>query len=107
MAGHWPAIEDHAVSGLCVRRLQRVALQPRRILLQRADAGGFGLAAPFLQVAQGFTGVVAAGLEQRRQAHAVFDQGADRSEEHTSELQSLMRISYAGFGLKKKKQESS
>src|SRR3546814_2365397 len=27
-----------------------------------------------------------------------------RSEEHTSELQSLMRISYAVFGLKKKKQ---
>src|SRR3546814_1813096 len=26
----------------------------------------------------------------------------DRSEEHTSELQSLMRISYAVFGLKKK-----
>src|SRR3546814_4705983 len=26
----------------------------------------------------------------------------DRSEEHTSELQSLMRFSYAGFGLKKK-----
>src|SRR3546814_8374457 len=25
-----------------------------------------------------------------------------RSEEHTSELQSLLRISYAGFGLKKK-----
>src|SRR3546814_2550287 len=31
-------------------------------------------------------------------------QGA-RSEEHTSELQSLMRISYAVFCLKKKKQE--
>src|SRR3546814_7684346 len=29
-----------------------------------------------------------------------------RSEEHTSELQSLMRISYAVFCLKKKKQES-
>src|SRR3546814_7292806 len=28
---------------------------------------------------------------------------ATRSEEHTSELQSLMRISYAGFCLKKKK----
>src|SRR3546814_7994181 len=28
---------------------------------------------------------------------------AVRSEEHTSELQSLMRISYAGFCLKKKK----
>src|SRR3546814_7841723 len=30
--------------------------------------------------------------------------GGDRSEEHTSELQSLMRISYAVFCLKKKKQ---
>src|SRR3546814_3903206 len=29
---------------------------------------------------------------------------ADRSEEHTSELQSLMRISYAVFCLQKKKQ---
>src|SRR3546814_7279580 len=29
--------------------------------------------------------------------------GIDRSEEHTSELQSLMRISYAVFCLKKKK----
>src|SRR3546814_3914802 len=29
-----------------------------------------------------------------------------RSEEHTSELQSLMRISYAVFCLKKKKQQS-
>src|SRR3546814_5682153 len=31
----------------------------------------------------------------------------DRSEEHTSELQSLMRISYAVFCLKKKKQDKS
>src|SRR3546814_4888128 len=30
---------------------------------------------------------------------------ASRSEEHTSELQSLMRISYAVFCLKKKKQD--
>src|SRR3546814_3450521 len=66
--------------------------------------------------------------EQRLvQAHAPFAQGADhafvrrrrargdqrgadrrllarRSEEHTSELQSLMRISYAVFCLKKKKE---
>src|SRR3546814_10491443 len=33
------------------------------------------------------------------------DDLADRSEEHTSELQSLMRISYAVFCLKKKKQK--
>src|SRR3546814_5610121 len=31
------------------------------------------------------------------------NQAVDRSEEHTSELQSLMRISYAVFCLKKKK----
>src|SRR3546814_5106147 len=33
------------------------------------------------------------------------NRAAARSEEHTSELQSLMRISYAGFCLKKKKNE--
>src|SRR3546814_7034351 len=38
-----------------------------------------------------------AGDEHRRQA--------GRSEEHTSELQSLMRISYAVFCLKKKKKQ--
>src|SRR3546814_3438359 len=38
------------------------------------------------------------GDPHRAEAHA-----ADRSEEHTSELQSLMRISYAVFCLKKKK----
>src|SRR3546814_5207979 len=32
--------------------------------------------------------------------------GADRSEEHTSELQSLMRISYAVFCLKKNKHKT-
>src|SRR3546814_3212901 len=34
-------------------------------------------------------------------------EAAWRSEEHTSELQSLMRISYAVFCLKKKKQQTS
>src|SRR3546814_2928751 len=33
--------------------------------------------------------------------------GVDRSEEHTSELQSLMRISYAVFCLKKKKKNNN
>src|SRR3546814_7160283 len=46
---------------------------------------------------------------QRRDANLArrFRQGtAHRSEEHTSELQSLMRISYAVFCLKKKKNEN-
>src|SRR3546814_10211905 len=34
-----------------------------------------------------------------------YDLRVSRSEEHTSELQSLMRISYAVFCLKKKKRE--
>src|SRR3546814_6830825 len=34
---------------------------------------------------------------------ALLDDVRNRSEEHTSELQSLMRISYAAFCLKKKK----
>src|SRR3546814_4527792 len=41
---------------------------------------------------------------QDRRPH-LQDRRPDRSEEHTSELQSLMRISYAVFCLKKKKQK--
>src|SRR3546814_2828809 len=40
-------------------------------------------------------------VEGERRLGDILD-GADRSEEHTSELQSLMRISYAVFCLKKK-----
>src|SRR3546814_6300455 len=46
---------------------------------------------------------VAEGLHHRAEAlHAPLEIGERRSEEHTSELQSLMRISYAVFCLKKK-----
>src|SRR3546814_6185160 len=38
-----------------------------------------------------------------QECHATDEQEAERSEEHTSELQSLMRISYAVFCLKTKK----
>src|SRR3546814_5275566 len=41
-------------------------------------------------------------VEQREELHA-----GRRSEEHTSELQSLMRISYAVFCLKKKKKHTT
>src|SRR3546814_4406579 len=42
-------------------------------------------------------------LRRALQEYSLLDEPADRSEEHTSELQSLMRISYAVFCLKKKK----
>src|SRR3546814_1535396 len=44
------------------------------------------------------------GLRPRRGSGYGIHAGVARSEEHTSELQSLMRISYAVFCLKKKKQ---
>src|SRR3546814_18941633 len=44
--------------------------------------------------------------EQPQRIHAEQQRGlVERSEEHTSELQSLMRISYAVFCLKKKKKK--
>src|SRR3546814_2029061 len=42
-----------------------------------------------------------------RDAQARAGRGQARSEEHTSELQSLMRISYAVFCLKKKKKTTN
>src|SRR3546814_5519414 len=39
--------------------------------------------------------------------HGAWGDGGRRSEEHTSELQSLMRISYAVFCLKKKKKNNT
>src|SRR3546814_5722163 len=50
--------------------------------------------------------VIGAGLVDGMQVSG-FDRRPERSEEHTSELQSLMRISYAVFCLKKKNTESS
>src|SRR3546814_7471587 len=49
--------------------------------------------------------VVAVGVEQRAVLRHRLAVG--RSEEHTSELQSLMRISYAVFCLKKKNRSDS
>src|SRR3546814_4438589 len=45
--------------------------------------------------------------DARDRLRPLFRAGRRRSEEHTSELQSLMRISYAVFCLKKKKKKPS
>src|SRR3546814_8162481 len=46
------------------------------------------------------------GLADHASSMGLEEKPEDRSEEHTSELQSLMRISYAVFCLKKKKTQS-
>src|SRR3546814_8596367 len=78
----------------------------RRSFLKNAGIGGAAavagstLAAPYVK-AQG------APIKWRLQTYSGAPLGAHviRSEEHTSELPSLMRISYAVFCLKKKKTE--
>src|SRR3546814_7255129 len=66
--------------------------QPSAHVVARAFAGG--------RLVKGFNHLAAAVLDQDPAVH-----GGKRSEEHTSELQSLMRISYAVFCLKKKKKK--
>src|SRR3546814_5726550 len=70
-----------------------------------ASHGVHGLSAIAALTAQHTRGVTAVHVPPvsflRAQIDACFED-FDRSEEHTSELQSLMRISYAVFCLKKK-----
>src|SRR3546814_1998393 len=72
-------------------------------LHRRTQAVGAGQAA---RRRRAVAGSVHAGTEPVPRAGDGAGAGA-RSEEHTSELQSLMRISYAVFCLKKKKQNKN
>src|SRR3546814_10435275 len=90
---------DHVHSGiggrfeeknLCVRLDCRFP----RVIVARVDTGRFDTEFREQCIRQ-----PAAGAEQRPPGDDVIS----RSEEHTSELQSLMRISYAVFCLKNKK----
>src|SRR3546814_5275835 len=67
---------------------------------------GFGTFATFVAVPvmiQAPTASGGLGLDASASGYALAPFGICKSEEHTSELQSLMRISYAVFCLKKKK----
>src|SRR3546814_1725376 len=88
---------------------RRGARQPRARLCARGSGDRYAGAdrdAAFPDLARRSRG--AAGAARRRRARRARRYGRAplterRSEEHTSELQSLMRISYAVFCLKKKK----
>src|SRR3546814_5579971 len=56
--------------------------------------------------APGWTGCRARTPDNRPEGRGRSFAPTERSEEHTSELQSLMRISYAVFCLKKKKKKN-
>src|SRR5688500_1604983 len=89
-SGGWGRSRNDAGSG--ARGLQRIALEPRRILLQHADAAGFGFVAPGLQLAQPLGGVVAARFEHLAQARAILDQRADARTLCDPGLQLLARL---------------
>src|SRR3546814_5293952 len=85
--------EDAVARIRFVRQAQDIGFSLREIgelLSLRADPGADCAA------------VRARAMERRDEVQAKLDQLFRRSEEHTSELQSLMRISYAVFCLKKK-----
>src|SRR3546814_9427556 len=87
-------------------------LFPYTTLFRSAFALGFGDPVPFsAEHGQGLADLFEALLPHLEREEAGEEEDIDedeegrptRSEEHTSELQSLMRISYAVFCLKKKK----
>src|SRR3546814_1840829 len=90
---------QQGVATLGKEHVQQIDVADPRIARRQPDAG---------DITQ--TGIVIRGIF-RPLPHNVFDLPenplADRSEEHTSELQSLMRISYAVFCLKKKKKNKA
>src|SRR3546814_3160829 len=109
-----PILADHgAVVAFCrENEIDLVVIGPEQPLVEGlanalAQAGikAFGPSAKAAQLegSKGFTKDLCARAGIPTAAYARFD-SAERSEEHTSELQSLMRISYAVFCLKKKTQ---
>src|SRR3546814_1348264 len=69
---------------------------------QEIDAGGHLVTPPFVDSHFHMDSTLSLGLPRLNRSGTLLE----RSEEHTSELQSLMRISYAVFCLKKKNNHS-
>src|SRR3546814_6597806 len=78
---------------------------PKRVLLVDLDAQGNATMGSGVDKREVQASTCDVLLEEIHARDAIVrtPEGLDRSEEHTSELQSLMRISYAVFCLKKKK----
>src|SRR3546814_6248207 len=89
---------------------QRVAQRQAETALERfGDEGRLALAVAAgldFQVAGLFQFLPVPDIDSHGLPFAFGGTGGGRSEEHTSELQSQMRISYAVFCLKKKKQKT-
>src|SRR3546814_10705171 len=95
----WSSYVCSSDLGVAVIAINRSILRPHRPLrITQAHDGPVGYALHRAGLGKAQDDVCFFGVRFVRR-----DDEADRSEEHTSELQSLMRISYAVFCLKKKK----
>src|SRR3546814_3714439 len=94
--------DRHAIGGIhqtdCDREVDQLLLTESRACCLVCFVRHTRLAHTRHRLGPGQGGALCLGEEV-----AAFLPGLNRSEEHTSELQSLMRISYAVFCLKKKK----
>src|SRR3546814_9787144 len=91
---------DGCSSDLFARHGGRIAIASRK-----EEHRAAGVAA--IEALGGTAIGVALDIRDPEQVTRAFDEIEARSEEHTSELQSLMRISYAVFCLKKKKKKDT
>src|SRR3546814_2404451 len=98
-----PRPREAGLGQIPVRQRQPLRFHAPRPVARRQDEGMAAILPPGELAAR--TRPVTAPLRHPRSATHPARMG--RSEEHTSELQSLMRISYAVFCLKKKKQRPS
>src|SRR3546814_9974990 len=86
-------------------RAARIFSSPEISFWPLLKLGAARRAAPFLNIDNRGQGRVRARNEKIETGRDRVMNKKARSEEHTSELQSLMRISYAVFCLKKKKEK--
>src|SRR3546814_4744735 len=73
--------------------------------VRSGDLGSLPVIVGLVTIWTVFTSLNPVFLSSNNLVNLLFDCSTVRSEEHTSELQSLMRISYAVFCLKKKKKK--
>src|SRR3546814_5065562 len=93
-------IDPGAPAGHSLRKIGNTNCPPAAEPLCRAGRDAF------MQMPEPDRRVIAAKADIVAALRAIVP-GEGRSEEHTSELQSLMRISYAVFCLKKKKKQQT
>src|SRR3546814_5250032 len=101
---HWDTASQGTVFeyGEIPAELAEKAAEARSFMVEAAAEANEALMDKYLEGGELSEDEIIAGLRERTLKVEIVPVFCGRSEEHTSELQSLMRISYAVFCLKKK-----